>query len=97
MKVKLLKNWQKIGWNGNNKHSIGAKAIKILCCEFNSKEFNQVSMCINVINLWNILEVTQKGINEVKEPKINLLSGNINYLKWVIETILKLLQGSLTL
>ena len=47
--------------------------MNVLFCALDKNEFNRVSICETVFDIWHTLEVTHKGISRVKEPKINLL------------------------
>lgn len=49
------------------------KAKNILCLCLYAEEFNRTSMCIIPKDIWDTLEVTNEGTNQVKELKINLV------------------------
>ncbi|GAV64971.1 zf-CCHC domain-containing protein/UBN2 domain-containing protein, partial [Cephalotus follicularis] len=55
------------------KVQINAKAIHIIICAINSNEFNRVSSCVSAKEMWDRLEVTYEGTNQVKDAKINML------------------------
>ncbi|GAV87604.1 UBN2 domain-containing protein, partial [Cephalotus follicularis] len=55
---------------------MNAKAKHIIICAINSSEFNIVSSCVSAKEIWDRLEVTYKGINQVKEAKISILVHN---------------------
>ncbi|GAV69299.1 LOW QUALITY PROTEIN: zf-CCHC domain-containing protein/UBN2 domain-containing protein, partial [Cephalotus follicularis] len=50
-----------------------AKAKHIIICAINSTDFNRVSSCISAKEMWDRLEVTYEGTNQVKEAKISTL------------------------
>lgn len=50
-----------------------AKAMNILYCALDSNEFNRVSACETAKEIWDKLEVTHEGTNQVKESKIDML------------------------
>ncbi|GAV70628.1 zf-CCHC domain-containing protein/DUF4219 domain-containing protein/UBN2 domain-containing protein, partial [Cephalotus follicularis] len=52
---------------------LNAKAKHIIICAINSNEFNKVSSCVSAKDMWDRLEVTYEGTNQVKEDKINML------------------------
>ncbi|GAV91935.1 UBN2 domain-containing protein, partial [Cephalotus follicularis] len=50
-----------------------AKAKHVIICALNSNEFNRVSSCTTAKEMWDRLEVTYEGTNQVKDAKINML------------------------
>ena len=62
-------------WNDNDRRmaQLNAKAINILYCSLDSNEFNRISTCNSAKEIWDRLEVTHEGTNQVKESKINIL------------------------
>ena len=50
-----------------------AKAMNILYCALDPNEFNRISSCESAKEIWDRLEVTYEGTNQVKESKINIL------------------------
>ncbi|GAV66090.1 UBN2 domain-containing protein [Cephalotus follicularis] len=55
---------------------MNAKAKHIIICAINSSDFNRVSYCISAKEIWDRLEVTYEGTNQVKEAKISMLVHN---------------------
>ncbi|GAV67594.1 LOW QUALITY PROTEIN: UBN2 domain-containing protein, partial [Cephalotus follicularis] len=51
---------------------LNAKAKHIIICATNSNEFNRVSSCVSAKDMWDRLEVTYEGTNQLKEAKINM-------------------------
>ena len=47
--------------------------MNLLYCALNASEFNRISTCTSAKEIWNRLEVTHEGTNQVKESKINIL------------------------
>ncbi|GAV65435.1 UBN2 domain-containing protein, partial [Cephalotus follicularis] len=52
---------------------INAKAKHIIICAINSNDFNRISSCISAKEMWDRLEVTYEGTNQVKEAKVSML------------------------
>ncbi|GAV67065.1 UBN2 domain-containing protein, partial [Cephalotus follicularis] len=58
---------------GGRRVQMNAKAKHIIICAINSREFNRVSSCVFAKEMWDKLEVTYKGKNQVKEAKTSML------------------------
>ena len=58
--------------------------MNVLYCALDASEFNRISVCPSVKEIWDTLEVTHKRINQVKESKINMLVHKYELFK--IET-----------
>ena len=52
--------------------SINAKAIYILQCALDRNEYNIICNCKSTKEIWNLLEITHEGTNQVKECKIKI-------------------------
>ena len=52
---------------------LNAKAINVSYCALSVNEFNRVSFYSSTKKIWDQLEVTHEGTNQVKETKINIL------------------------
>ena len=52
---------------------LNAKAMNVLYCVLDANEFNRISTCASAKEIWDRLEVTHEGTNQVKESKINML------------------------
>ncbi|GAV67719.1 UBN2 domain-containing protein, partial [Cephalotus follicularis] len=50
-----------------------AKAKHIIICAINLNDFNRILSCISAKEMWDRLEVTYEGTNQVKEAKISML------------------------
>ncbi|GAV58732.1 DUF4219 domain-containing protein/UBN2 domain-containing protein [Cephalotus follicularis] len=59
--------------NDRRRVQINAKAKHIIICAINSNDFNKILSCISAKEMWDRLEVTYEGINQVKEAKISML------------------------
>ncbi|GAV88006.1 UBN2 domain-containing protein, partial [Cephalotus follicularis] len=59
--------------NDRRRVQINAKAKHIIICAINSNYFNRISSCISAKEMWDRLEVTCEGTNQVKEAKISML------------------------
>ena len=63
------------------KAELNAKAMNLLYCALDPNEFNRISTCNSAKEIWDRLEVTHEGTNQVKESKINLLMHNYELFK----------------
>ncbi|GAV78058.1 DUF4219 domain-containing protein/UBN2 domain-containing protein [Cephalotus follicularis] len=59
--------------NDRRRVQLNAKTKHIIICAINSNDFNRISSCISAKEMWDRLEVTYEGTNQVKEAKINML------------------------
>ena len=62
-------------WNDSDRRmaQLNAKEINVLYCALSMNEFNNVSFCSSIKEIWDRLEVTHEETNQVKEIKINML------------------------
>ena len=60
---------------------VNFKAINTLHCALNPTEFNRISICKTVKEIWDKLKVTYEGTSQVKESKITLLSNQYEMFK----------------
>ena len=70
-------------WNEELKKSANlyAKEMDALFCALNKEEFNRVSIARSVNQIWQIVQVTHKGTNKVKESKISILIHRFELFK----------------
>ncbi|KAL4271666.1 hypothetical protein GQ457_13G015230 [Hibiscus cannabinus] len=61
-------------WNQEESKNLStnSKAMHLIFCALGPNEYERVSSCSNAKEIWDKLEVTHEGINEVKETKIGL-------------------------
>ncbi|GAV57796.1 zf-CCHC domain-containing protein/DUF4219 domain-containing protein/UBN2 domain-containing protein [Cephalotus follicularis] len=59
--------------NDRRRVQINAKAKHIIICAIKSNDFNRISSSISAKEMWDRLEVTYEGTNQVKEAKISML------------------------
>ncbi|GAV77915.1 UBN2 domain-containing protein, partial [Cephalotus follicularis] len=52
---------------------LNSKAKHVLFCAIGPNEFNRISSCDSAKEMWDLLEVTYEGTNQVKESKISML------------------------
>ncbi|GAV79841.1 UBN2 domain-containing protein, partial [Cephalotus follicularis] len=52
---------------------LNSKAKHVLFCALGPNEFNRISSCDSAKEMWDLLEVTYEGTNQVKESKISML------------------------
>ncbi|GAV62566.1 UBN2 domain-containing protein, partial [Cephalotus follicularis] len=65
----------KNGYNDNDFRmlQLNSKAKHVLFCAVGPNEFNRISSCESAKEMWDLLEVTYEGTNQVKESKISML------------------------
>ncbi|GAV58592.1 UBN2 domain-containing protein, partial [Cephalotus follicularis] len=65
----------RISYNDDDRRKVqlNAKAKHVIICAINSSEFNRVSSCISAKEMWDRLEITYEGTNQVKDAKISML------------------------
>ena len=68
--------------------SNNAKAIHILYCALDVNEFNRISICEIAKEIWDKLEVTHEGTNQVKESKISMLAHKYELFKMKVNKII---------
>ncbi|GMI70998.1 hypothetical protein HRI_000769100 [Hibiscus trionum] len=66
----------KAEWSADDrkKMELNCKALHILFCAFGPSIYEKMSSCESAMEVWDKLEVTYEGTNEVKETKIGLLT-----------------------
>ncbi|GAV63757.1 UBN2 domain-containing protein, partial [Cephalotus follicularis] len=52
---------------------LNSKAKHVLFCAVGPNEFNRISSCDSAKQMWDLLEVTYEGTNQVKESKMSVL------------------------
>ncbi|GAV74085.1 LOW QUALITY PROTEIN: zf-CCHC domain-containing protein/DUF4219 domain-containing protein/UBN2 domain-containing protein, partial [Cephalotus follicularis] len=52
---------------------LNSKAKHVLFCAVGPNEFNRISSCDSAKEMWDLLEVTYEGTNQVKESKNSML------------------------
>ncbi|KAH9801517.1 Integrase catalytic domain-containing protein [Citrus sinensis] len=69
-------------WNEfeKRKASLNSKAMNVLFCALDKKEFHRVSSCESANEIWHKLEVGYEGTNQVKESKISRFTDIVNTL-----------------
>ncbi|KAH9768815.1 Integrase catalytic domain-containing protein [Citrus sinensis] len=69
-------------WNEfeKRKASLNSKAMNVLFCALDKKEFHRVSSCESANEIWHKLEVVYEGTNQVKESKISRFTDIVNTL-----------------
>ena len=63
------------------KVQVNFKAINTLQCALNPTEFNRISTCKTIKEIWDKLKVTHEETSQVKESKIDLLSNQYEMFK----------------
>ncbi|GAV71273.1 zf-CCHC domain-containing protein/DUF4219 domain-containing protein/UBN2 domain-containing protein [Cephalotus follicularis] len=59
--------------NGFRIIQLNSKAKHVLFCAVGPNEFNHISSCDSAKEMWDLLEITYEGTNQVKESKISML------------------------
>ncbi|GAV77226.1 UBN2 domain-containing protein, partial [Cephalotus follicularis] len=52
---------------------LNSKSKHVLFCAVGPNEFNRISSCDSAKQMWDLIEVTYEGTNQVKESKISML------------------------
>ena len=68
--TKSEKEWDKVD---KKMAQLNAKSMNILYCALDANEFNHISTCMSAKKIWDRLEITHEGTNQVNESKINML------------------------
>ena len=50
-------------------------------CALSEVEYNRISLCTSAKEIWDLLQVTHEGTNQVKESKIGALTQKYELLK----------------
>ena len=58
-----------------------AKAKHMIFCALSPGEFDRVSQCASAQEIWNLLEITHEGTNQVKEDKKSMLTHQYEIFK----------------
>ncbi|GAV61646.1 LOW QUALITY PROTEIN: zf-CCHC domain-containing protein/DUF4219 domain-containing protein/UBN2 domain-containing protein, partial [Cephalotus follicularis] len=80
----------RITYNDDDRRRVqlNAKAKHVIICAINSCEFNRVSSCISA-KMWDRLEVTYEGTNEVKDAKISMLVHEYELFQMIEDEYIK--------
>ena len=64
-----------IDWDDHDRRmaQLNTKAINVLYYALDVNEFNRISTCNSAKEIWDRLEITHEGTNQVKESKISIL------------------------
>ena len=49
---------------------LNAKAVNVLYCALDVNKFNRILTCTSAKKIWDRLEITHEGTNQVKESKL---------------------------
>ena len=75
------KLWSEWSETEVKKVQVNFKIINILHCALNPTEFNRISTCTTVKEIWDKLKITHERTSQVKESKITLLSNQYEMFK----------------
>ncbi|XP_077232351.1 uncharacterized protein LOC143869055 [Tasmannia lanceolata] len=68
--TKDLEEWTEGEQQASN---VNAKAMNALICALSPEEFNRVTNLQTAKEIWDLLEITHEGTNQVKESKLNYM------------------------
>ena len=68
--IKFEKKWNEID---KKMAQLNARAMNVLYYALDANEFNHILTCMSAKKIWDRLEVTHEGTNQVKKSKINML------------------------
>lgn len=71
------------GWDEINKKmaQLNVKAMNVLYCSLDANEFNRILTCNSTKEIWDGVEVTHEGTNQVKMSKIYMLMHKYELFK----------------
>ena len=64
-----------------NKIQFNSKASYVFVCAMDINEYNRISQCKTTKDVWRVLEITHKGINQVKDFKVRILVNEYEMFK----------------
>ena len=64
---KIRKTLDKYNEEESRKFQLNFRAIYILICAMDRNEYNRISQCKTVKEIWRILEITHEGTTQVKD------------------------------
>jgi len=72
-----------LDWNAYEMQmgELNARAMNLLYCALDANEFNQISTCTSINEIWDKLEITHEGTTQVKNSKINMLMHEYEMFK----------------
>ena len=65
----------------NIKFQLNSRAIYILVCAMDRNEYNRISQCKTVKEIWRILEISHEGTNKVIDSKVRILENDYEMFK----------------
>ncbi|GAV77229.1 UBN2 domain-containing protein, partial [Cephalotus follicularis] len=71
--IELIKPENEYNDNDFGMLQLNSKAKHVLFCAVGPNKFNRISSCDTAKEMWDLLEVTYEGTNQVKESKISML------------------------
>ena len=80
----------------NKLQNTNVKAMNSIICSLDQFEFNRVSHCLTVQEIWHILEVTHEGTSQVKESRLAMLSSEYENFTMAKEENVKEMHGRLS-
>ena len=82
IKLKPKKEWTQ---GEKDRANLNAKAKNSLYCALSQEEFNRVVNCNTAKEVWDTLETTHEGTNQVKIAKIQMLTSKFEDIKMLEE------------
>ena len=65
----------------NRNFQLNSRAIYIIVCAIDRNEYNRISQCKTLKEVWRILEVTHEGTNQVKDSKVRIFENDYGLFK----------------
>ncbi|VFQ74654.1 unnamed protein product, partial [Cuscuta campestris] len=65
--------------NDKKNMQLNARAINFLYCAVNPDDYQKISRCKTINEMWNKLEVTYEGTSQVMDSKIDLLTHEYEF------------------
>lgn len=80
--IKLENEWDEYDFRLKQ---LNAKVMNLLYCALDVVEFDRILSCESTKEIWDKLELTHEGTNQVNESKINLLIHDYEMFKMKTE------------
>ena len=78
---KIRKTLDEYNEEESRKFQLNSRAIYILVCVMDRNEYNRISQCKTVKEIWRILEITHEGTTQVKDSKVRILENDYEMFK----------------
>ena len=82
IKLKPKREWTQ---GEKDRANLNAKAKNALFCALSQEEFNRVVNCNTAKDVWDTIETTHEGMDQVKIAKIQMLASKFEDIKMLEE------------